>query len=239
MASPLQIAAADDVELNAAERACLSSRPTVRYAPDPTFPPFEFFDDEGQYKGIAADYLAIVEQKLGIEFQLVRLPNWDAVLEQARQRKINRLPAAAKSPQRVKYLAFTQPHIRVSAAILTASSQTYLKLADLAGKTVVVLSGYVWEDLITNNYPRICLAEAPDIPTALKMASLGVADAMVTDMATTGYYIKQEGITNLRVSGAPERALEFTMASRYDWPARRFHRYSQPQGGWCFGGFNV
>ena len=37
-------------------------------APDADFPPIEFFDEQGQYQGIAADYAALVEQRLGTRY---------------------------------------------------------------------------------------------------------------------------------------------------------------------------
>ena len=56
------------------------------FAPDADFPPIECFDEQGQYQGIAADYAALVEQRLGARFTVVRLPNWVEVLAQAQRR---------------------------------------------------------------------------------------------------------------------------------------------------------
>ena len=99
--------------LTAAEQAWLARHPVIRLAPDPEFPPIEFIDSSGRYRGIAADYAALVEQKLGIKFTLVRLDSWDEVLEKAQSREIDMFGAASESPQRAKYMAFTRPHIQL------------------------------------------------------------------------------------------------------------------------------
>ena len=50
-----------DGTIDEAEQAWLAEHPVVLLTPDADFPPIEFFDEQGQYRGIAADYAAIVE----------------------------------------------------------------------------------------------------------------------------------------------------------------------------------
>ena len=59
------------VSLTPEEHSWLSEHPVIRLAPDPDFPPIEFIDEDGNYHGIAADYAALVERKLGIKFTLL------------------------------------------------------------------------------------------------------------------------------------------------------------------------
>ncbi len=37
------------------ESEWLVAHPVIRLAPDPDFPPIEYFDENGEYRGIAAD----------------------------------------------------------------------------------------------------------------------------------------------------------------------------------------
>lgn len=59
------------------ETAWLKAHPVIRLAPDPEFKPIEFFDQNGNYAGLAADYTRLLEQKLGIGFEIVRCKNWE------------------------------------------------------------------------------------------------------------------------------------------------------------------
>jgi hypothetical protein len=70
--------------LSASERAWLSAHPVIRVAPDPDFPPIEWFDKSGEFRGIAADIVQRAEERLGIRFAIVRCPSWDSVLVRAR-----------------------------------------------------------------------------------------------------------------------------------------------------------
>ena len=56
-----------DIPLTDEEQAWLAENQRIRIAPAPNFPPVEFFDEEGVYRGIAADYVNLLESRLGIQ----------------------------------------------------------------------------------------------------------------------------------------------------------------------------
>ncbi len=209
----------ETVALTQEERDWLAAHPEIRIAPDPEAPPFEFFDDSGTYRGIAADYLSLLEDRLGIRFQIVRLESWDEVLEKAKAREVDMLGAAMETSQRAEYLLFTSPHIQLPGVILaTTESDAELSLDDLRGKRVTVVSGWVWHELLRENHPEIELLPAPNVATALQMTSFKIADAMVGDQASATYYIEKSGLTNLRVAGSSGYRYDLAIATRKDWP---------------------
>ena len=57
------------------EKAWIAAHPTIRLVPDSEFRPIEFIDEKGSYVGMAADYARLMEQKLGIKFEIVRCAN--------------------------------------------------------------------------------------------------------------------------------------------------------------------
>jgi hypothetical protein len=54
------------------EIAFLKENPVIRLGIDPKFVPFEIFDEDGEYKGITADYLSLISEKTGLEFDIIR-----------------------------------------------------------------------------------------------------------------------------------------------------------------------
>lgn len=207
------------ISLTPGEQAWLAEHPVIRLAPDPDFPPIEFIDADGQYQGIAADYAALVERKLGIKFKIINLQSWDEVLEKAQRREIDMFGAASESPQRAKYMAFTQPHIQLPGAIIVRNDVAgQLQLDDVQHQHVAVVSGYIWQDLLLNDYPDMQLRRVPDLKTGLKELSFGMVDVLVANLATASWYIQREGITNLRVAGESGYFGRYAFASRNDWP---------------------
>jgi polar amino acid transport system substrate-binding protein len=62
-------------ELTRNERMWLAAHPVIRIAPDPAGQPMEGLDKKGHYEGIAADFVRLVEKKLGIRFEIVAMPD--------------------------------------------------------------------------------------------------------------------------------------------------------------------
>lgn len=204
--------------LNADERAWLAEHPRIRVAPDPDYPPVEFFDDRGRYQGIAADTLNLLSKKLGINFEIVHADSWDAVLEMAKTRQIDLLGAAVPTPQRREYMQFTNTMVEFPGVIIVRDEVTRdLQLNDLRGMQVAVVSGYVWQDYLENDQPKIQLDKVPDLTTGLRKLSFGLVDAVVENLAIASYTLEREGISNLRVAGETGYTASLALAVRNDW----------------------
>ncbi|MCG7920362.1 MAG: diguanylate cyclase [Candidatus Thiodiazotropha lotti] len=204
------------------ERLWLEQHPVIRIAPDPDFPPIEYFDESGAYYGLAADYVRKLEEKIGFRFDIVRLENWDQAVVQAQHREVDMWAAASPTEQRLEYMSFTQPMIDVPAVIMTRRDEEgVLGMQGLIGKEVTVVSGYAAHDFLLKNYPAITLDVAPDIRSALRKVSFGEVDAMIGNLATSTYYMEQEGISNLKVAGESGYRYRLSLAVRSDWPMLR------------------
>lgn len=60
------------IEWTAAERDFILEHPVIRLGVDPEFVPYEFIDESGEYKGIAADYLALLSERTGLTFEVAK-----------------------------------------------------------------------------------------------------------------------------------------------------------------------
>ncbi len=201
------------------EREWLAEHPVIRLAPDPSFPPIEFIDPEGAFKGIAADYVNLIESKLGIRFKIVKTRNWAENVDLTKTRSNDVWAAAARTPSRLKYMQFTKPYLESPAVIVVRNDiRGQLATDDLRRKTVAVVAEYGVHEYLAGNYPQITLDTVPDVLTGLRMVSFGIADAMVVNMALASHVIEKSAITNLRVAGNTEFTYHFAFAARSDWP---------------------
>ena len=210
------------VQLSESEREWLRGHPILRLAPDPDFPPIEYLDESGVYRGIAADYIARIETILGVRFTIVPLKTWPEVLKRAKIREIDLFGAAASSPQREAYMRFTRPHIELPGVIITRKETGgELNLGNIRDLKVAIVEGHVWQDLLANKYPALKPHLVPSISAGLKAVSFGRADAFINDPATSTFHIEKEGITNLRVAGETGLFTRLAIAVRKDWPELR------------------
>ena len=206
--------------LTSEERQWLQEHPTINLAPDPEFLPIEFIDESGEYKGIAADYVQLIEEKLGVKFNILKFNNWTEVLEKTKTRENDMWGAATPTPQRLEYMLFTKPLIKLPSVILVKKNvdKSLNSIESFMGMRVAVIEGYAINDYLAKQYPELKIDLVPDIQTGLKKVSFGLVDAMVVNIALATFYIEEEGIANLRVAGEVGYINKWALASRSDWP---------------------
>jgi PAS domain S-box-containing protein len=191
----------------------------IRYAPNPNYPPIAFVDEDGTFKGITADYIKLIEQKLDFRFECVYYDTWDEMVASAQQGKVDLIGAIQNTPERREFLRFTTPYVTIPNSIVVRENLEGTLTPDMmAGMKVVIVEGYSSYDYVESTYPDIMLEPVRDNPAGLQMVSFGRADVMITDLAVASYFIEKLGIANLRVAGSIDYTWELCFGSKKDWP---------------------
>ena len=206
-------------ELSEKEKLWLENHPVIRVGPDPLFPPIEFFDEDGKYKGVAADYISLLEKMLPLHFEIDRSENWEEVLGKAKSREIDMFGAAAWSSERSAYMLFSQSFIDFQAVIIGPSnSDDNMTLEDLEGIKISVVSGYITYEYLIEHYPGYKLYPVETIGEGLAAVSFGETDVFVGFVATILYTMEKEGYPNIKLAGTTKLNAPFAFAVRKDWP---------------------
>lgn len=201
------------------EETWIKEHPVIRLAPDPDFAPIEYFDEKGNYRGIAADFVALLEKKLPLRFEIVHCENWSEVVQGAKDRTIDMFGAAAPTPERLGYMMFSKPYVEFPAVVLVRDSEKeFPRLNNLFGKRIAVVANYADHEYMKRAYPNIPLDVVPDISSGLRQVSFGKVDAMILNIASASYFIAKDGIGNLKVSEDTDFIYDFSFAIRNDWP---------------------
>jgi signal transduction histidine kinase/DNA-binding response OmpR family regulator len=169
---------------------------------DPMFVPFEFMDN-GNYLGIASDYIKLIEERTGFTFEVVENLTWAQAYFKALEGEIDVLPALSKTSNRENFFLFSSMYYEIKRVIVTLNSDQKIKsLSDLEGKTVAVQINSSHHSFLLN-YENINLSLYDEVDDALAAVSDGREVAFVGNLATSDYLIKSSGITNLRFSALP------------------------------------
>ncbi len=193
------------------ERQFLVDHPTLRLAPTPHFPPFEYWDpgedthpksvDDDVFSGVVSSYLKHIEKELGIEFQLVRTKTWADNLEKLKAHEIDAVGLLVPWDDR-DYASVSKPYITYPAVIVVQKIVTEdLSLKDLAGKRVAVPNDYTGEKFLRQNHPDIIVVEARDPSHGIQMVASGDVYAFFGGAAAVAYVAERAGISNLRIAG--------------------------------------
>jgi PAS domain S-box-containing protein len=201
------------------ERQWLEDHPEIRLAANPVWPVVEFRDDEGNWIGMIPDYISLVEEKLGIQFEVIQFDIWEEAMEKGLSKEIEVFPDLMETPERSEYLLFTTPYAELSSVIIVRKDvEGSLIVEDLIGLRVAVVSGQSLHEYLASNYPQMELVLVPDPITGLRQVSMGVVDAYAGDAVTASYFTQTEVITNLRIAGNVGYTFEISIACRNDLP---------------------
>jgi diguanylate cyclase (GGDEF)-like protein/PAS domain S-box-containing protein len=195
------------------EKAWLEQHPVIRVGIDNDFEPYEWVDKSGQYLGLTADYLSIVESKLGVEFDILKELNWSEMLDHAASGKLHMIAGAVNTPKRRQFLEFTPPFISNSVVLISNEQQGFIgELSRLNNKKLAIENGYFLAELIKRDYPDIKVVKVDNIDEAFALVDSGQADAYAGDALATSYALKELGYSTLRIAGVTDYTSATSMA---------------------------
>ena len=207
------------VELSESERDWLADNPIISVLLDENRPPFSFRNDKGEWQGLSVDYMRLLEERLGVNISFKSEALWTDGLSEAYRHEIDVVAMLQKTPERERYLDFTQPLVKVPSVILTRNSdKTIRSISNLRGRRVGFIPGYATYEFFREKYPGIRFESVESISEGLTHLASGSLDAMITNLATASYEIERLKITNLQVVAEAGFNYEFSAAIRSDWP---------------------
>jgi ABC-type amino acid transport substrate-binding protein/CheY-like chemotaxis protein/HPt (histidine-containing phosphotransfer) domain-containing protein/two-component sensor histidine kinase len=207
------------LRLNAKERNWLAEHPEIRLGLDPAWEPIEYLTAEGEYKGISAQFIQRITNMLGIGTRFDQKLDWRQVMEQAKVKEVDVLPAVNASQDRSAYLNFTKPYLHFPFMVFTRKDAPLITgLDDLAGQTVSVEEGYITQEYLSRDYPQLRQRLVKTTAEALSKLSVGEVDAYIGNLSTGSYLIDKLGLGNLKVAAPTPYSHDLTMGVRKDWP---------------------
>lgn len=201
------------LDLTEQEQAWLKAHPVIYMGIDKNFAPYEWLDEQGNYVGLVADYLALFERKLGIKFTLIKDKTWAETLAMARNNQLDILSAVQETPERSQFLNFTLPYTNNSIIIINDKQSGFIgSLSGLNGKRVAIEKGYFMEEILKQDYPPISVVPADTSKEALTQVATGQVDAYVGDAAAVNYVLQTVELPNLQFSGTTAYSSAYSLA---------------------------
>lgn len=206
--------------LSLEQQSWLAEHPVINLGSESDWPPYEFTDQNGRFQGLSADIIHLLEQRLGIHFNIITKYSWQDTLAKARTHEIDMVSSAVKTAEREKFLNFTVPFISPPSVIYTRKDYPDIhRLDDLNGKTVAIENAYYLHERLAKEYPKIKLLLVNTTADALKKLSYGAADAYVGNQGVANWVIEQNALTNLKiVNGTSFGRGDLRFGVRTDWP---------------------
>ncbi|WP_147820205.1 ATP-binding protein [Salidesulfovibrio onnuriiensis] len=201
------------------EREWLARHPVIRLGATPSTRPLEYFGEKAVYKGMVADYMALLEQRLEIQFKVVETTNLNKLLAMAKDREVDVIASFRANPVEINYMRFSRPYLEMPTVILVNKNRKeFLRLEDMDDMDLALPKGYAVIDYVHKYYPKIHIQPVYNYLAALLHISFDEIDATIISLPQASYFIEDKGITNLRVAGHTDYRIYNRIATRSDWP---------------------
>lgn len=188
------------VDLTDAERQWIVANPIVKIGVDPYWPPFDFIDKNVEHSGISADYLNLISEQTGLQFQLEPYSDWQSVIVAAQNKEIDLVAALSRNTFRESFLDMSIPYLDYPLAIATTQFGHLTSLEQFNGKPVGVVKGYFAESILLAYYPEIDIVYVPSVREGLAMLAAEEIDGYFDVIASITYNASQSGLTHLNTS---------------------------------------
>ncbi|MFA5506108.1 MAG: transporter substrate-binding domain-containing protein [Vulcanimicrobiota bacterium] len=207
------------LEISEEERLWLSRHPVITVGVDPQFQPIEFINRQGEYEGISADFLALIEKRLGVTFEPRGDLLWDELIAAVRDRKIDMMSSLAISEERKDFMLFTESYHKLVVVIYGRDDHPYITdLSEMSHGPTAVIKGYSFLEDLRRDYPGLEIVEVASAEEALQKLVSRQVEHYIGDLLTTDEKIKKEGFASVRVVGGTPFSSPMHMGVRQDWP---------------------
>ncbi len=206
---PLTGMAEERLTLTAEERAYLVDLAPITVTPDPDWPPFESIDADGHFVGISVDLLALIAERLGIEFQFIATRDWDEAIARSQTGEVLILPFLNRTPGREQWLLFTEPLFFDPNVFVTREEHPFITdLNQLGDETLALPAGTSIEERIRAEYPQMKVLIVPTEADVFRAVQRRDADLALRSLTVAAYTLRREGLFNLKIAG--QAPAEFT-----------------------------
>lgn len=212
--SPVQ----PSIDLSSEESVYLANREPVNICVSNELP-YEEIDADGIHVGLAADFMAVFLQRLGLDSRLVPNVTWNHGLDMMKAGGCDILSMVVRSPDRENYMSFTDPYLITPMAIVVRQGEPFLNgLSGLKGKTLATVEGHQIGERVPHDYPEIKLIFEKSIEGTLLAVSKGGAYAAVGPIVGMGSNIKNLRLIDLKIAGHAPYGYSFSVGVRKDDP---------------------
>ncbi|MCK8522923.1 transporter substrate-binding domain-containing protein [Aquimarina sp. D1M17] len=168
----------------------------------PYYAPYQFINENEKIDGILIDYLDLIEQKAGHKFERKLYSNWEQLLDDTKNNKVDIVLEIQETLERDAYLNFYAQLFKSNFVIVTRKdNNSGVNLKDYYNKTITVPKDYGIHEILKENEKGLPVATEIDDKSCLVKLNDGKYDAYIGPKAVANFIIKTENLNNLEIVG--------------------------------------
>lgn len=189
------------LNLDAAELAWLATHRKLRVLVAGSYAPLTFFDDHDRLQGLSADLLKIIQQRTGLELEVIRSNSLPGMLRQLEGKQADLIAALSIGDLRLAPEQYTRPYLISPFVVVTQrSGATIQSLEELKGKRLAIPTGNPLSDWLTRHHPEIVQIPVVTAVSGIEQLSKNEVDASVHTRFGADYFIKHHFQQDLKIA---------------------------------------
>ncbi|KFZ39190.1 hypothetical protein HR45_02015 [Shewanella mangrovi] len=180
------------------QREVLSRYPWLKVSNERNWSPIDF-TIYGDPKGYSIDFLKLLSDATGIQFNYVNGVGWQSLLSLFNQHDIDMLQSINKSDTNIELGVFSKPYLDLPYVLVTNEQQPELyNIASLYGKTIAIPRGWTIIHYLQRAYPQINIKEVDSTQGVLKAVVNGEVYGGIDSEAVLKYEAANYFISGLK-----------------------------------------
>ena len=201
------------------EKEWIKQHPVIRLGVDSSSYFRGLVDNNGNYVGVGADYMRLLEKRIGVSFKTESGLTRRQVSDKLKNKELDAVTMVSWSSEKEAYLNFSDPLVEMRNAIIVRKNSTGINsIFDLAGKTVSMDRDAEIRYWLAKNYHGIILFPKTDAGQGLKAVAGGEVDAYVGDIPTAVHAINSFYLSDLKIAAEIPYTVKCGIGIRRDWP---------------------
>lgn len=191
------------VRLTAEERRWVHDHPTVTYS-EVDWRPMSIIEGD-RMVGVMGDYLDVIAQSTGLNFQFVPAVSWPDVLEKFTNGDIDIVPGIGNSASEARLGLVSKPYSDYPLVIVGRDDAAFVNgIEDLEDKVIAIPRYFTSSNYIKETFPQYTVKDTDTIEQALRLVSNGQADVFVGHKLVAVYNIESLYLRNLKIIGVTD-----------------------------------
>nr|WP_320050332.1 HD domain-containing phosphohydrolase [uncultured Desulfuromonas sp.] len=192
-----KIPAARPLAFTEDEQAVIARHPLLKVTNETDWAPIDFAVS-GEPYGYSIDYLSLVSQLTGLQFEYVNGFSWLELVERFRREEIDLLQPTFLTPATESLGLFSEPFLTLPYALVTLPEKnTIHHIREMNGKIVAIPRGWSIIEVLRQNFPQISILEVASSREVLEAVSKHSADAGLDFAQILEYTARQYFLTGL------------------------------------------
>ena len=201
------------------EKDYLLKSKNFTFVGDPNWLPFEAYEKNGNYIGIVADHLNLIEKQTNVKFKKIVSKNWTDAINIAVHGDADIISGDAADILLNEKFKPIETYIKNPIVIVMKSDKNFiLDINEIADSKIVIIKDYGYTADLYKAYPDINFVEVNNVQEALEEVSSGKSEGLLASYALVNYSINTMNYYDLKVVGSTSVTMNVTLFVNKDKP---------------------